>query len=189
MTAVDTPRASGQGLIATLNGRWHQAALSGFMFIVIAHWVEHLTQAYQIWVLDWPTPKAGGFLGLFFPWLVTSEWLHYGYAIVMLAGLVVLRHGFTGRARTWWNTAMWIQVWHHFEHLLLLLQAIFASYLLGATKPTSIVQLIFPRVELHLFYNAIVFIPMVVAMMLHLRPNTAERDLMRCSCARPAHVH
>ena len=36
--------------------------------------------------------------------------------------------------------------------------------------PTSIAQLVFPRVELHLFYNTIVTIPMVVAMFYHLRP-------------------
>ena len=49
--------------------------------------------------------------------------------------------------------------------------------------PTSIAQLVFPRVELHLFYNAIVFVPMVVAMVLHMRPRPAERALMRCTCA------
>jgi hypothetical protein len=133
-------------------------------------------------VLDWARPKAGGFLGLFFPWLVKSEWLHYGFAIVMLVAFVMLRHGFTGRSRTWWNVAMWIQVWHHFEHLLLLVQASTGAFLLGAKQPTSIAQLIFPRVELHLFYNAIVFVPMVVAMVYHLRPLAQERALMRCSC-------
>src|SRR5262249_6754221 len=97
--------------------------------------------------------------------------------------LVILRHGFTGRARTWWNTAMWIQVWHHFEHLLLLVQAMTGAYLMGAKVPTSIAQLVFPRVELHLFYNAIVTVPMVVAMILHMRPRPAERESMRCTCA------
>ena len=36
--------------------------------------------------------------------------------------------------------------------------------LFGAKVPTSILQLVFPRVELHLFYNVVVFIPMVIAM-------------------------
>lgn len=115
--------------------------------------------------------------------VITSEWLHYGYALVMLAGLFVLRKGFVGRARTWWNIALGIQVWHHLEHLLLLLQAITGSYLLGRSVPTSIVQLVAPRVELHLFYNAVVFAPMVVAMVLHLWPRPAERAQMRCTCA------
>ena len=171
------------GPAGLLNTRHHKAALVVFLFVVVAHWAEHLTQAFQIYVLDWPRPQAGGVLGLAFPVLVSSEWLHYGYAIVMLVAFVVLRHGFTGRSRTWWNAAMWIQVWHHFEHLLLLLQAVSGANLLGKPAATSIAQLVFPRVELHLFYNAVMFAPMVVAMVLHLRPRQEELALMRCSCA------
>ncbi|GAB3463487.1 hypothetical protein [Actinophytocola sediminis] len=175
------------GPTGVLNTRHHKAALLVFTFVVIAHWAEHLVQAYQIYVLDWPRPQAGGVLGLWFPVLVQSEWLHYGYAIVMLVAFVMLRHGFVGRSRTWWNIAMWIQVWHHFEHLLLLLQAVTGANLMGKPVPTSIAQLVFSRVELHLFYNAIVFVPMVVAMVYHLRPRPAEIEQMRCSC-RPAPV-
>ena len=82
-----------------------------------------------------------------FPWLVKQEWLHYGYALVMLIGLIILRPGFVGRARTWWTIALAIQVWHHFEHLLLLIQAQTHTYLLGRKEPTSLLQLFFPRVE------------------------------------------
>jgi hypothetical protein len=170
------------GPAGLLNTRHHKAALMVFMAVVVAHWAEHLAQAFQIYVLSWPRPEAGGVLGLAFPVLVTSEWLHYGYAIVMLVALVMLRHGFAGRSRTWWNIAMWIQVWHHFEHLLLLLQAVTGAHLMGKPVPTSIAQLVFARVELHLFYNAIVFVPMVVAMYHHLRPRPAELELMACSC-------
>jgi hypothetical protein len=188
MTAIDHPQTRGEGLLAALNGRLHKAALMVFLFVVVAHWAEHLTQAWQIYVMDMPRPKAGGFLGKIFPVLVTSEWLHYGFAIVMLIGFVMLRHSFTGRARKWWDAAMWIQVWHHFEHLLLLLQALFGAYLLGASKPTSILQLAFPanRVEIHLFYNAIVFVPMVVAMWYHQRPRPDELQQAQCTCASSA---
>ncbi|KOV86367.1 hypothetical protein ADL03_09365 [Nocardia sp. NRRL S-836] len=152
-----------------MNGRRHGTALWWFMVVVIAHWAEHLAQAYQIYVLGWPVHHALGVLGMPFPWLVHSEWLHYGYALVMLAGLVLLRPGMTGRARTWWTVALWIQVWHHFEHLLLLLQALTGHHLAGRPVPTSLVQLLVPRVELHLFYNAVVFVPMVVAVVLRRR--------------------
>jgi hypothetical protein len=169
-----------------LNTTYHKAALLFFGFVVVAHWAEHIAQAYQIYVMGWARPKAGGALGLVWPWLVKSEWLHYGFAIFMMVGLIVLRHGFTGSSRTWWNTAMWIQVWHHFEHLLLLLQAVSGANLLGKPVPTSIAQLVFPRVELHLFYNALVTIPMVVAMVKHMRAPVAEQARMRCTCARHA---
>ena len=79
-----------------LNTRWHERALQVFMVIVLAHWGEHLVQAYQIYVMGWPRPKANGILGLWYPWLIQSEALHYGYALVMLIGLWVLRKGFTG---------------------------------------------------------------------------------------------
>lgn len=169
-------------LMAKLNGSWHRSALNVFLFIVLAHWAEHVVQAVQIWGLGWPRPQARGVLGMPFPWLVKQEWLHYGYALIMLIGLIILRPGFVGRARTWWTIALAIQVWHHFEHLLLLIQAQTHTYLLGRKEPTSLLQLFFPRVELHLFYNAVVFLPMVVAMYLHWRPSPSERKAMSCSC-------
>jgi hypothetical protein len=189
MTTIGLPASGRQGgLVEAMNARWHKRMLAGFMLIVIAHWAEHLVQAVQIYALGWTRPASRGVLGLAWPWLVSSEWLHYGYAIVMLIGLVMLRHGFTGRSRTWWKASMWIQVWHHFEHLILLLQALTGAYLLGAAVPTSFLQLVLPRVELHLFYNAVVFIPMVVAMILHNRPKPAEREQMQCTCAAPVPV-
>ncbi|MDX6741608.1 hypothetical protein [Actinocorallia sp. A-T 12471] len=169
--------------MTALNTRWHKTALGVFGFIVVAHWAEHLSQAYQIWALGWPVPEARGVLGLQFPWLVKSEWLHYGYALLMLAGFIALRGGFTGRSRTWWNIALGIQVWHHLEHLLLLIQATVHSNIADKPVPTSIIQLLVPRVELHLFYNAIVTIPMIIAMIVHLRPNPVERAAAECDCA------
>ena len=168
--------------LSAINGRYHRLCLNIFMLIVLAHWLEHLVQAYQIWVLDRPRPQARGVLGQAFPWLVSSEWLHYGYAIVMLIGLILLRPGFVGRARTWWTIALVIQLWHHIEHLLLLLQAQTSTFYFGGAVPTSVAQTVFPRVELHLFYNSIVFIPMVVAVYLHLRPSERELEASACSC-------
>ena len=184
-TAASTGASNGQlrEALTALNTRYHQAALGVFLFIVLAHWAEHVAQAIQIWVMGWPVPQARGLLGEAFPWLIKSEWLHYGFALVMLVGLILLRPGFTGRARTWWNVALGIQVWHHFEHLLLLIQATIHHNLAGRPVPTSILQFFFPRVELHLFYNGIVFIPMVIAMYLHRRPSPAEREVMACTCA------
>ncbi|MER7706419.1 hypothetical protein ABTX81_26425 [Kitasatospora sp. NPDC097605] len=175
------PTAVGRTLYR-LNHAHHRIALNAFLAIVLAHWAEHLAQAYQIWALGWPVKKAGGALGLAYPWLVTTEWLHYGYALVMLTALFLLRPGFTGRSRTWWTIALGIQFWHHIEHLLLFVQAQSHHFLFGKAAPTSILQLVVARVELHLFYNTIVFIPMVVAMYLHLRPSQEELEAMTCDC-------
>ncbi|ACU37975.1 hypothetical protein KCV87_35235 [Actinosynnema pretiosum subsp. pretiosum] len=171
---------------AELNTRWHKPALYTFTAVVVAHWAEHLAQAFQIYVLGWPTPRAGGVLGLWFPWLVKSEVMHYGFALVMLVFLFALRKGFTGRSRKWWDLTLGLQFWHHFEHLLLIVQASTGAYLLGKPVPTSVIQLIVPRVELHLFYNFVVTVPMVVAVVKHMRPTPEERAGMSCSCAVPA---
>jgi hypothetical protein len=170
VAAVPSP----PGFIGTLNGRYHRLALNAFMVVVLAHWAEHLTQAWQIWVLGRPRPQARGLLGGLFPWLITSEWLHYGYALVMLVALFLLRPGFAGAARAWWTVALVIQFWHHVEHLLLLIQAQLGHNFFGKPVPTSVLQLAFSRVELHLFYNSIVFIPMVIAIYYHQRQAPAR---------------
>src|SRR5512138_1671516 len=109
-----------QPFLQRLNSQLHERALQAFMAIVLAHWAEHLLQAFQIYGLGWPVPQARGALGYFFPYLATSEMLHYGYAVVMLIGLWILRPGFTGEQdRKWWTIALAIQFWHHIEHFLL----------------------------------------------------------------------
>ena len=166
-----------------LNSRWHERALQLFMVVVLAQWAEHLVQAAQIYLMHWPRPKAGGILGLFYPWLITSETLHYGYALVMLVGIWVLLKGFTGTARKWWMAALVIQFWHHIEHLLLISQATMHHNFWNSPVPVSVLQLVFPRVELHLFYNTVVFVPMMIGMYYHMFPPEGEREQAVCTCA------
>lgn len=166
-----------------INTSKHEWALRLYMVIVLAHWAEHLVQAFQIFALGWSRPESRGVLGHWFPWLVTSELMHYLYALFMLIGLWILRKGFTGRSRTWWMISFVIQFWHHIEHFLLQIQAITQTNFWNSPVPISILQLIYPRVELHLFYNTIVFIPMAIAMYMHLFPNDKERSEARCTCA------
>ena len=170
------------GFYEKLNSRWHERALRVFMFIVLAHWGEHLFQAYQIYVMGWPRPKALGMLGLFYPWLVRTESLHYGYALVMLVGIWTLRKGFTGVSYKWWTVALMIQFWHHIEHALLLSQFTLRHNLFHSPVPVSILQLVISRVELHLFYNTVVFIPMVIGMYYHMFPPQSEKEYATCTC-------
>ena len=170
--------------MARLNGEWHEIAMRTFMVIVLGHWMEHFLQTFQIYVLGWPVPQARGMLGLAFPWLVSSELMHYGYALVMLVLLWSLRPGFTGKQeRWWWTLALGIQFFHHIEHALLQAQALSGHNLFGRPVPTSIAQLWVPRVELHLFYNTIVFVPMLVGMYYHLFPPETETGRPQCACA------
>jgi hypothetical protein len=187
MHAVHETRAgatSSATFVQRLNGERHELALRVFTAVVLAHWAEHFLQAFQIYVLGWPVPEARGAVGYFFPWVIKSEVLHYGYALIMLAGLWLLRSGFTGVLdRRWWTIALGIQFFHHVEHALLQVQAITGQNLFDRPVPTSLAQLWVPRVELHLFYNTIVFVPMIIAMYYHLFPPAREEAVPQCSCA------
>jgi hypothetical protein len=145
--------------------------------------MEHAVQAVQIYVLGWEAPDSRGLVGEWFPWLVTSESMHYVYAIVTLAGLTLLLPGFVGMARIFWTAALLTQFWHHLEHGILLVQRVTESPWFGEPVPTSVVQLVVPRVELHLFYNTVVFVPMLIAIAYHLFPSEVERVQSRCDCA------
>jgi hypothetical protein len=171
------------GIYGKLNAQWHKPALQLFMLIVLAHWAEHLAQAAQIYVLGWPVPESRGVLGQWYPWLIKSELLHYGYALVMVAGLWIFRKGFQGVSLKYWTIALGIQFWHHVEHGLLQGQAILGRNLMGSPVPLSIAQIWIPRVELHLFYNTIVFSPMILGMYYHMFPPKEEAIKQpACTC-------
>jgi hypothetical protein len=141
-------------------------ALLGYLAIVTLHAGEHLLQLAQVHLLGWSAHDAGGILGLFFPALLHSETLHFGYNLLQLAGLVLLRHAFDGLARRWWTVALAAQSWHFFEHVLLQVQYLSGSLLFGAVQRTSIGELLVPRVELHALYNLVVVAPIGVAVVL-----------------------
>lgn len=171
------------GLLASrVNADWHGRALWIFGAIVGLHWAEHVVQSAQIWLLHYHRADARGLFGTWWPWLVTSEWLHYGFALVLLAGLVALLPGFRGLARRWWWIALVIQLWHFLEHLFLFVQAQTGVYWFGAAVPTSVVQFLWPghRPELHLVYNTLVTVPLVVALWVRaeqLRPARASNPV------------
>src|SRR5690242_20999873 len=96
VTVGSVPSGRSVSLSERLNTSWHKPALQVFMLIVLFHWVEHIVQAYQVFVLHWPRPMAMGLLGMYYPWLMKTEVLHYSFAVVMLVALWGLRKGFTG---------------------------------------------------------------------------------------------
>lgn len=153
-----------------LNSTLHAPALWLFMLIIVAHWLEHVLQIYQIYGLGWAPSSAGGILGVMYPKLIESETLHFVYDFIQWAGIVALRPGFQGRARHWWTLATVVQTWHYIEHVLLMGQYLTGYYLFGAPHQISMLQLWFPRAELHFVYNLLVFIPMVIAVHYYIKP-------------------
>jgi hypothetical protein len=158
-----------------------------FAALMIAHWLEHFFQAYQVYVMHMPRKCALGMLGMKYPWLVKTESLHFGFAIVTLIGCLLLWDVYVkGRVASdccfvrppsapYWKTATYISIWHLFEHTLLFGQATIHHNLFGSPVPTSVIQLFVPRIELHLFYNSIVTIPIVIAMVLFAKSNPFSR--------------
>jgi hypothetical protein len=167
---LTTSRHGTSRLMHRLNGPLHAPALWIYMLVIVAHWLEHVLQIYQIYGLGWAPATAGGILGVIYPQLVESETLHFVYDFIQWAGIIVLRPGFHGRARTYWTIAMIIQTWHYIEHVLLMGQYLTGYYLFGAPHQISILQLWFPRAELHFVYNLLVFIPMVIAVHEYIKP-------------------
>ena len=104
-------------------------------------------------------------IGLAFPSLVSPEVLHYGYALVMLLALWALRPGFTGRAGA-------LVVDAGAGHPVLPPLRACAAAMAGAQRPQPVRPAdadqhraaLGAAVELHLFYNTIVFVPMIVGM-------------------------
>lgn len=183
MSTAPVSLAPRRPLFESLNTRWHGPTLGAFIAITLGHWLEHALQAVQIWVLHRPRKEALGALGDIWPALMRSEWLHYGYVFLTLMALALLLPGFTGRARTLWSAALVITVWHLFEHALLLVQAQSHLNLFGQAAPTSLLQLVVPRAELHLVYNALVTIPVFVAMFMHFFAKGEDADAAPCRCA------
>jgi hypothetical protein len=135
---------------------------------VLLHFSEHVAQIIQVYGLHWARKESLGLLGLVYPSLVHSEWLHYLHALFMMCGLFVLQFSVTGKAFKWWKTAFWLSFYHHIEHVIILAQALAGYNLFNSPKPTSIVQAMgIPRIELHFFYNLMVLVPMLVALYLN----------------------
>lgn len=164
-----------------LNADWHRTAVLGLTAVVIAHWAEHVAQAIQV-LAGWAPERALGLVGLAFPTLVQSEWLHYVYNFTIWIALIALARGFVGSGHGWWKGAIYIQAWHHLEHVLLLVQALTGTYLLAKDVPTSIAQLFAPRLELHFFYNTVATLPMIVAMYIHSGRATKGSINRGCDC-------
>lgn len=169
-------------LLTKINSTAHYGALKWYLAIVIAHWIEHLVQAFQVYILRMPTPQAGGFLGYLLPETNKNETLHWTYAIVMFAGLLLLRRGFTDKSKMWWNLAIWIMAWHLFEHTFLFCQYWSGHYFFSSSSPTSVLQVFFPRVELHLIYNMLVMLPILAALSSHWFNASEAKDEEKCNC-------
>ena len=72
--------------------RTNKVMVGAFAALMIGHWLEHIFQAYQVYVMHMPRACALGMLGMKYPWLVKTESLHFGFAVFTTIGLLMLWH-------------------------------------------------------------------------------------------------
>lgn len=161
-----------------LQGRQYNIALYLYMALVAGHFIEHIIQLIQLYVLHMPRAMSMGILGLYLPGLMRSEVLHFSYNLMQLLGLLLLAHGISGQARPWWQAAIGLQCWHFFEHALLQGQWVYGRYLFGAPKQVSIGELFLPRIELHFIYVTMVVIPTTIALYYHFASQQREKPTL-----------
>lgn len=130
----------------------------GFMLVLLGHFVEHVYQLGQIHGAHTARPMALGLFGGWWPALVKTETMHYGFAAFMLAGLVWFWPKFAWHVDHghhapvfWWTAALIFQCWHFLEHNVLAFQ------LLTDRARESLGTMLFgiERAELHATYTLI----------------------------------
>ncbi len=158
-------------LINALRINWQSQILLLFMIVAGGHFAEHLVQLFQYTILKWPAREAGGVLGLWFPSLATSEYLHSTWNTLQFTGLILLYPLFLnkGKALLFWKLAIVAQAWHWLEHILLQVQYLTGYYLFHAVKQQSLLEVFFPRIELHFVYNLLSFTPTLIALLIYLK--------------------
>jgi hypothetical protein len=167
-----------------INGEWHRWALLVAFAPILFHMFEHVLQVTQVYVLNVDRADALGLLGIWLPRLMRAEVVHFGFSVYTLLAILLLGGAIVGRARWFGVIALSVQSWHLFEHTLLLTQRSIDNFFLGTAGPSSLVELLIPRVELHFVYNATVFTGILVAMLLHAYPPRGETARPRCGCVR-----
>lgn len=126
-------------------------------FIVYFHLFEHLTQMVQLHWLGWSRMDSLGILGLFYPFLVRSEILHYGFSLFMVIFMIPLSY-----KNEYYYTATILALLHHVEHFGLLMQYLFQDYWFNESRPMTFLEQFIPRIELHFIYNLIVLTPIII---------------------------
>lgn len=145
--------------------------------VKIERWLEHIVQAYQVCVMGYERPHALVLLGRFCPRLVDTEWMRFGYSVLIWLGLVVLREGFSRSAQAWWDAAATAEIWHSFEPIMPFLRAQGGFALWGTNEPTSVAGLFCPRMESYSFYNFIIILLIIISMIISRRGQSSASNI------------
>ena len=165
------------GVVVAGQARWlarrHDAWLALFYVLVVSqggHLLEHVVQVAQVHVLGMAPPDANGVFTA-----LDAEWVHFLWNTWVLAATVplVLRY----RDNSWLRLAAVAAVWHELEHAYLIVGHVMNGTVgdpgllagggaLGGGVPVT-------RIDLHVAYNVIETLPIVVAFGVTLRREQA----------------
>jgi hypothetical protein len=146
-----------------------------------AHYIEHITQLYQIYEMGMKPAQAHGLLGSVFDF----EWVHFLYNIALEAVLIRLWFGYRSLARTdsspdlkrgvWVLGALVVfQGYHTIEHIVKLYQFLsIPLYQSGQVPTPGILPTLtgWPPFLVHFWLNTIVWV-MLLVVLWYVRPRT-----------------
>ncbi len=152
--------------LALVQATWKAAGawLTLYLILVVTqsgHVLEHVVQVVQLRVLHEPKEHAHGIFGA-----LDVEWVHFVWNSWILLAIVVLLIGRPGNR--WLLIAAPLAAWHLAEHVVLI-----ATYLAtgveGSPGLLAMGGLIgnglpIPRPELHLLYNVMETIPLIIGL-------------------------
>lgn len=120
---------------------------SFFIVLLFMHFLEHVVQMSELYILHWSRSNCLGLVGLVFPELVHNEILHWTQAVLTFFGFLYLYR---------LPVTTTLSLLHLLEHQILLTQ-----YIMDYPR-CSIGQIFFPRIELHFTYNLVIMVSFLI---------------------------
>jgi hypothetical protein len=143
----------------TTSHRRAVAILAGILGVQATHFVEHIIQLIQVYVLRIPEDRALGALGAVFELHGTEEWLHLVFNLSLLTGLLwfqpFVRHQLGSWSRpykAYLFLGVGVEMWHVIEHLVVTGNMLANG---GGCPCPGIGDRIVPENILHFGYNSL----------------------------------
>jgi hypothetical protein len=130
------------------------------------HFVEHIAQIIQIYVLNYPPEHAHGIFGA-----LDTEWIHFLWNITLLIFNILLIKKFPKNIFLWINAVA--VLWHQFEHTYIM----WVYLTTGVSGDPGLLSqgglilggLPYIRADIHFVYNILETLPLTIAFILQLR--------------------
>lgn len=151
----------------------HYAWFALYEILVVTqglHFIEHIAQILQIYVLGVPRADAHGIFGN-----LDAEYVHFFFDTFLTVGVIILLFRFRKNKALW--VSLVIGLWHTAEHWYITYYYVFDNAFYKAHAKNGLLAqggLLWPnsplpRAELHFLYNLIFTIPLIWGLIIVLR--------------------